>query len=162
MGGGCWWCLGWRLRSGQLTSERGGQRGELGFCIKNERVPTLPSEARVRDARRSVDRLLWVVKSPQWMVRIFMDLSADFGSPNSAESLASERMAASDWLKPKSFEQDRPSRGPAARQHTGCTFYWLPGQNGFRTPKDREKLELKSRLCRYGRPAARRGFKQRG
>ena len=116
----------------------------------------MPSEARKKDARRAVDQLLWVAKYPQLMVRIFMDFSADFGSPNSAESLAGESMAASDWLQPKSLGQDRQPWGPAARQHTSCTFYWLARQNGFRAPKDREKLD-KSRLCRYGwRGSARR------
>ena len=109
----------------------------------------MPSEARKKNARRAVDQLLWVAKYPQLMVRIFMDFSADFGSPNSAESLAGESMAASDWLQPKSLGQDRQPWGPAARQHTSCTFYWLARQNGFRAPKDREKLD-KSRLCRYG------------
>ena len=109
----------------------------------------MPLEARIRDAGRPDDQQLKVAKYPRLMVRIFMDFSADFGSPNSAESLAGERMAASDWLRPKILGQDRQPWGPAARQHTSCTFYWLARQNGFRAPKDREKLD-KSRLCRHG------------
>ena len=101
----------------------------------------------MRDAKRPVDQLLWVAKYPRLMVWIFMDFSADFGSPNSAESLAGERMAASHWLQPKTLGPDRQSWGPAARQHTSRTFYWLARQNGFAAPKDREKWE-KSRLCR--------------